>query len=373
LAMAYGSIVPHEVVEHFGKEFRSHPIGTGPFRFKRWDEGTSLVLLKNPRYFEVENGRVLPFVDAVEVRFIRERLSEFVELLQGRLDFVNGLDKSTKDEIFDLQGKIKEKYSRQFRFAIAPQLNTEFIGILVDSTLPVLKAHPLRDRRVREALNYAIDRQALVDYLLNGNGYPATSGLVPAGMPGFNADSVQGFHFDPDKASELLAAAGFPGGKGMPVLSVKSTPIYQGVMEYVQKSWERIGVTLEVDNMDGGAVRELASKGEVNLWRASWIADYPDAENYLGLFTTSQIPPNGPNRMRYSNAEYDALFEASHAEPRDSVRFLMYQQMERLMLADAPVIPLYYDKIVRIVSPKVKGLSTNATNMLYLKRVEVQP
>jgi len=154
------------------------------------------------------------------------------------------------------------------------------------------------------------------------------------------------------------------------VFSVKSTPIYQGAMEFVQKSWERIGVTLEIDNLDGGAVREMASKGEINLWRASWIADYPDAENYLGLFTTSQIPPNGPNRMRYSNPQLDGLFEQSHAEPRDSVRFVLYREMERLMLADAPIIPLYYDKIVRIVSPHVKGLTTNATNMLYLKRVE---
>ena len=168
-----------------------------------------------------------------------------------------------------------------------------------------------------------------------------------------------------------MVEAGYPGGKGIPIISLKSTATYQGVMEFVQKSWERLGLTVKIDNMDGGALREMASKGEANMWRASWIADYPDGENYLGLFSSSQIPPNGPNRMRYSNSAFDSLFVAAQKEPADSLRYLMYQEMERMMLIDAPVVPLYYDKIIRIISPRVKGLQTNATNMLYLKRVEV--
>ena len=123
--------------------------------------------------------------------------------------------------------------------------------------------------------------------------------------------------------------------------------------------------------MDGGALRELASKGEANFWRASWIADYPDGENYLGLFSTDQIPPNGPNRMRFSNTQFDQLFASAKTIANDSARFVLYQEMERIMLEEAPVVPLYYDKIVRIISPRIKGLQTNATNMLYLKRVEV--
>ncbi len=369
LAMAYGSVVPHEVVAHYGKDFRSHPIGTGPFRFKSWNENVSLILLRNPAYWEWEGGQRLPYVDAVQVRFIRERLSEFVELCQGRLDFVNGIDKATKDEVFDGRSQVREAYLKRFHFQMAPQLNTEFIGILVDTTLPVAHGHPLADKRVRQALNYAIDRQALVDYVLNGNGYPATAGIVPSGMPGFDAASVVGYGFDPDKASALLAEAGFPGGRGIPVMALNSVPAYQGAMEFVQKSWERIGLSVTIDNMDGPALRERATKGEINLWRAGWIADYPDGENYLGLFSSAQIPPNGPNRMRYRNSSYDSLFTLAQAEPRDSTRFAYYQAMERMVLADAPVVLLYYDRIVRLVSPQVTGLSTNATNMLYLKRV----
>jgi ABC-type oligopeptide transport system substrate-binding subunit len=115
-------------------------------------------------------------------------------------------------------------------------------------------------------------------------------------------------------------------------------------------------------------LRESAGKGEINLWRAGWIADYPDGENYLGLFATAQIPPNGPNRMRFSSAKFDSLFAAAESEPRDSIRFQLYQEMDRLMLDEAPVVLLYYDKIVRIISPKISGFTTNAINMLLLKR-----
>lgn len=368
LAMAYGYIVPREVVETYGRDFRSHPVGTGPFRFKSWNEGASLILLRNPAYFEAEDGTQLPYLDAVHVRFIREKLSEFVAFCQGELDFVNGMDKATKDEIFDPDGTIKAKYLNDYEFRIAPQLNTEFIGILVDTSEAVVRGHPLADRRVRQAMNYAIDRRKLVDYLLNGNGFPADAGMVPRGMPGIVPDSIRGFTYDPGRAARLLVEAGYPGGKGIPVLSLKSNPSYQGVMEYVQKSLERIGIAMQIDNLDGATLRGAAMRGEINLWRASWIADYPDPENYMGLFYSGNIPPNGANRMRMRSAAFDSLFQDALATTDDSLRTALYHDMENLMLEEAPVILLYYDKIVRIIARRISGLETNAMNMLFLKR-----
>jgi peptide/nickel transport system substrate-binding protein len=189
-------------------------------------------------------------------------------------------------------------------------------------------------------------------------------------MPGFDADSVIGYPYDPEAAAVLLKAAGYPGGKGLPVISLKSNPTYNTVMEFVQKGWERIGVTCEIDNMDGATLRELASKGEINLWRASWIADYPDAENYLSLLYSPNMPPNGPNRMRYQNATYDSLFDQSLSAPNDTVRFSMFHQMENLMLDAVPVIPLYYDQITRMTQQNITGLEPNAMNFLDLRKVK---
>jgi len=366
LAMAYGYVVPHEVVEHYGKDFRNHPIGTGPFRLSAWDEGTSLVLLRNESYFETG----LPYLDAVQVRFVRDRLSEFAEFTQGNFDFVNDLDKAAKDEIFLPDGSIKPSYLENYQFYRSPQLNTEFIGIMVDDSIAQAHGSPLQDRRVRQALNLAIDREKLVDYLLNGNGYPASAGMMPRGIPGFDSTVVQGYRYDPDQAVRLLAEAGYPGGRGLPVLSLKSNPNYQAVMEFLQKSFERIGVTMQIDNMDGGTLRTKAKQGEIDLWRASWIADYPDGENYLGLFYSGNIPPNGANRMRYSNPAFDSLYVEALHTTNDSIRLDLYQRMENIVLPDAPVILLYYDKILRMAQPNIKGLKTNAMNMLFLKEVK---
>lgn len=370
LAMSYGSVVPSEAVAFYGKEFRAHPVGCGPFRFKSWTPGRSLILLKNETYFERdEKGHALPYLDAVQVRFIQERLSEFVELCQGRLDFVSDMDKSTRDELFLPDGSIRPPYGEQFRLHRAPQFNTEFIGILRDTSASVLAGHPLRDRRVRLALNHALDREQLVAFILNGKGSPANSGIVPLGMPGFDPIAVPGYRFDPELSARLLSEAGFPGGKGLPVLTLKSNPPYQATMEFVQKSFERIGVRLAIDNVDGPTLREQATKGELLMWRASWIADYPDPENYLGLFASRNIPPNGPNRTRFSQTQYDALFAQALLASSDSARFALQHEMERLVLDDAPFIPLYYDRILRLIRKDVRGLATNALNLLYLKRV----
>lgn len=370
LAMAYASVVPKEAVDAFGKDFRSHPVGTGPFKMKSWKEGRSLILLKNEDYFEKDaSGNALPYLDAVQVRFIRSRLSEFVEFCQGNLDLVNSVDKSFKDEIFTPEGKLNPKYTGKYDFQLKPQLNTEFIGILVDKDNPLMQDHPLADVRVRQALNYAIDRKKLVDYLLNGNGYPAHAGISPKGIPGFSQELTPGYSYNPDKAARLLTEAGYPGGKGIPLISLKSNPSYKAVMEYVQKSLERIGVTVELDELDGSTLREKAAKGQIRMWRASWIADYPDMENYLGLFYSGNIPPGGANRMRFSDSKFDSLYTNALNEPKDSLRIEAYREMERIMLKEAPVILLYYDRIMRISNPKVSGLRTNPMNMLYLKEV----
>lgn len=369
LTMPYCFAVPKEAVEFYGTDFRTNPIGTGPFVFKSWSDGVSLVLHKNEYYFESENGKRLPFLDAIEVKFITSELSAFVEFTQGRLDFINGLDDSFRDEILDRDGQISEKYQNDYKVLRVPQLNTEFLGILVDSTKKVAAGNPLFNRNVREALSLAIDREKLVKVVLR-NAFYAAEGFVPNGIPGFEPGDRGTMEFDREKAAQLLQEAGFPGGKGMPKISLKNNPKYQKVMEFVQRSWQQIGVECEIDNMQGAALRELASKGEINMWRASWIADYPDAENYMGLMYTGFIPPNGANRMRYSDAVVDSFYVASFGAHEDEERGELFRRMEAVAMKDYPVIPLYFDVIFRIVQPGIEGMETNAMNHLFLKRVK---
>lgn len=371
LAMPYGYVVPREIVAHFGEDFRSHPVGTGPFQLYRWNEGQSLILHRNPRYWEQDiEGNRLPYLDAVQVRFIPSRLSAFIEFQQGKLDFIGDLDAAYKDEVLNLDGTIKAAYADRYQFIFAPQLNTEYLGFQIDPALDFTQDHPLSLLAVRQALNYAIDRPKLVRYLLNGMGYPAESGFVPKGMPGFDAKAVPGFSYDPEKAQTLLAAAGFPNGEGLPELVLYSTQKYAAISEFIQNNLEQIGVRLDIQNLQGGALRSEVYGSRVNFWRASWIADYPDPENYLALFLTSNFAGNGPNTTHFSDPRFDALYQESQQITNDSVRFLHYQQMDRLMLAQAPIIPLYYDRSFRMLQPGISGLSSNPMNHLFLKSVE---
>jgi oligopeptide transport system substrate-binding protein len=371
LAMPYGYVVPREIVEHYGEDFRSHPVGTGPFRFFRWNEGQSLILHRNPDYFEQgTNGHPLPYLDAVQVKFIPSRLSAFIEFVQGKLDFIGDLDASYKDEVLNLDGSIKPTYAEKYQFVFAPQLNTEYLGMQIDPDLPITQDHPLADLRIRKALNYAIDRPKMVRYLLNGMGYPAESGFVPKGMPGFDPLAVPGFNYDLARARQLLAEAGYPNGEGFPELVLNSTQKYAAISEFIQKSFEQLGVRLNIQNLQGGALRAEVYGSRVNFWRASWIADYPDPENYLALFLTANHAPDGPNTTHFSSSEFDQLYQQSQSITQDSARFLLYQEMDRLMLAQAPIIPLYYDRSFRMLQKGITGLSSNPMNHLFLKEVK---
>ena len=370
LAMPYGYIVPREAVEAYGEAFRRHPVGTGPFRFYRWIEGQQLILHRNPAYFKRDAaGQALPYLDALSVRFIPSRLSAFIEFVQGRLDFIGDLDASYRDEILTQDGEIQPAYAARYQFMLAPQLNTEYLGFLVDDSLA--QDHPLGDPRLRQALNYAIDRPRLVRYLLNGMGYPAESGFVPYGMPGFDAAAVPGYSYDPARAQALLAEAGYPGGAGLPVLTLYSTQKYAAISEFIQKSFENIGVKVDIQNLQGGALRKEVYGSRVHFWRASWIADYPDGENYLALFYRPNHAPTGPNTTHFSDPAVDALYEQALRISTDSLRYPLYHEIERRVLAQAPIIPLYYDRSLRMLQPGIRGLSSNPMNHLHLEGVRM--
>ncbi len=369
LAMPYGYILPQEVVEYYGEDFQSHPIGTGPFKFFRWEEGNYLILHKNTEYFESEEGEPLPYLDAVKVSFMPSRLSAFIEFVQGKLDFIGDLDNSYKDEILNRDGNIKTSYAEEYQFILAPQLNTEYLGFQVDDSLEVAAGHPLQDPRLRKALNYAIDREKITRYLLNGMGYPATSGFIPYGMPGFSYKKVKGFSYKPQEARKLLAEAGYPNGEGLPELSLYATQEYATIMAFVQKSLENIGVKVNIQNLQSGALRREVYGSRVNFWRASWIADYPDGENYMGLFYSKNFAPSGPNTTHFSSPRFDQLYEKSLTLTDDSSRQALYREMDRLMLEEAPIIPLYYDRSFRMLQKEWTGLSSNPMNHLFLKSV----
>ncbi len=368
LTMQYCSVIPVEAVNHYGGEFREHPVGTGPFRLAYWKEGVKLVMTRNPHYFEVENGRQLPFLEAVSVTFLADKQAAFLQFVQGKLDFMSGIDPSYKDELLTREGYLNPKFTDRFHLITQPYLNTEYLGILVDTSSKQMRDNPLKNRLVRQAINLAFDRGKMIMYLRNNIGTPGIYGMIPPGMPGFDSSRIW-YDYQPERAIHLLEEAGFfPDGE-MPAITLVTTPDYLDICKYIQHQVAGIGITLEIEVSPPAAVKEMKAQARIPFFRASWIADYPDAENYLSLFYSPNFSPYGPNYTHYKNPAYDRLFERSMSVTDEQTRLAAYRQMEQIMMQDAPVVVLYYDQVLRFVWNNVYGIGGNPMNLLTLKRV----
>ncbi|MBO9595071.1 MAG: ABC transporter substrate-binding protein [Niabella sp.] len=371
LSMQYCSVVAREAVDKFGVDFRSHPVGTGPFQFVAWEEGQGLVFKKNPRYFETDSaGNRLPYIDGVKISFKDSRATEFLLLRQGHLDFVNELDPSFKDEVLTKRGTLKKEWEGKLVLKTQPYLNIEYLGILVDSLNPLVAHSPLRLKKVRQAINYGFDRRKMILYLRNSLGTPAESGFVPKGLPSFNDSIVKGYHYDPVKAMALLKDAGFPNGAGLPLIRLLTISIYADFANFIAKQLEAIGMKIQVEVVQKSLLFEMTANSRAAFFRGGWIADYPDAENYLSVFYSKNPAP--PNYTRYKNPAFDAAFEAAIKETNDSLRYLLYQKADQIAINDAPVVPLWYDKVIQLLQPNIKGYQPNALNLLELRRVRIE-
>ncbi len=371
MSMQYCSVVPHEAVTKYGKDFRRHPIGTGPFQFVAWEEGQALVLKKNKGYFETDSiGERLPYLDGIKVTFLDNKATEFLEFQQKRLEFINDIDPSFKDEVITKSGELRSQWKDKLILMKHPYLTTEYLGILQDSSKEIVKNSPLNDVRIRQAINYGFDRRKMMLYIRNSIGIPAESGFVPAGFPSFDSTKVKGYHYDVAKALQLLKEAGYPNGEGMPSVKLLTVPIYGDLASFIANELRQIGINIDVEILQKSLLLEQTAKSEALFFRGSWIADYPDAENFLSVFYGKNPAP--PNYTRYNNPTYDALYEKALSEKNDSLRRIIYQEADQLMIKDAPVVPLWYDMVIRLVQPYVKNFVPNSLNLLELRRVKLE-
>lgn len=364
LSMRYCSVVPKEAVSYYGSNFRSNPVGTGPFAFKFWEENVKLVLRKNPLYFERDTqGNSLPYLEAVAITFLPDKQSEFLQFVQGNIDFMTGLDNSYKDDIITTKGTLQPKYKDRVTLITTPYLNTEYLGFFMGSDSKEI-ASPL----IRQAINYGFDRQKMVTYLRNGMGIAATHGFIPKGLAGF--DAIKGYDYDPQKARALINRYKQETGATAIQVTIGTNSQYLDLCEYIQRELEKLGLSITIDVMPPATLRQLKSSGELDIFRASWVADYPDAENYLSLFYSPNFTPNGPNYTHFKNIAFDSLYVEAQKISQIGKRKRLYTQMDSIIVAQAPIVPLYYDIAVRFVSKKITGLGINPQNFLVLKRVK---
>jgi len=364
LTMKYCSVVPREIVEHYGSEFRSNPIGTGPFKFKKWEENTKLVFRKNYSYFEKDSqGQTLPYLEAVAITFLPDKQSEFLQFAQGNIDFVSGLDASYKDEILTGDGQLKPKYQETSNMIRGPYLNTEYLSFYMDSN-----ETEVLSPKLRKAISIGFDRDKMITYLRNGIGITANGGFIPKGLPGYKSSNT--FEYSPELAKSLIDEFKAETGINQPKITLSTTSNYLSFCEFIQREIEKLGLDIAIEVLPASSLKEAKANGKLPFFRASWVADYPDAENYMSLFYSNNFAPNGPNYSHYSSTTFDELYEESYLISDPLERTNIYAKMDSIAMSSYPVVPLYYDEVVRFSRKNVTGLGINPINLLELKAVK---
>ena len=360
LSMKYCSVVPHEIVTVLGDKFSKNPIGTGPFKFKKWDENVKLVLSKNKNYFEHDSlGQKLPYLDGIAISFIPDKKSEFMELLSGKLDMVSSPENSIIDQIFDYKGDLNPRFSSNYNLLKSPYLNTEYIGFNIQNNIK-------KDTLLRYAINSGIDRKKMMQYLRKNIGYPAESGIVPNGLN--NSFYLPRYNYDPDLSKKLISIYKSNNDIDEINITIVSDSQYLDILEFIQSELEKIGVQVQIEITPPSILRQGKATGKFDAFRASWIADYPHVENYFSLFYSKNHTPKGPNYTFFRDRNFDELYELIGNKKSISYEKIS-NDLENIIRRYSPIIPLYYDMSVRIVPKNISGLEANAINQLNLKRV----
>lgn len=338
MLMAYDAafVVPVEEAARLGAGFASHPVGTGPFRFVSWRHDDQVVLEAFPDHF-----RGAPFVDRVVYRIIPEETTRFAEYRAGNLEHVDvptGHFRAVQaDPVLS-----KELH-------VWPTLGTYALRFTV--TRP-----PFDNRKLRQAFNDAIDKEAVARVLLEGS-VVAARGVLPPGMPGYDP-ALPGYPFDPERAKRLLAEAGFPGGRGLPPITLhyNTNPLHRRIAELVQAQLRALGVSISLASLDWAAYIKLVDDGGTQWHRMGWIADYPDPENFLTVLFHSRNHGAPGNTSRYTNPAVDRLLDEADRLPLGPERLARYREAERLIVADAPWVFLYHYASRLLQKPYVRGL-----------------
>jgi peptide/nickel transport system substrate-binding protein len=373
LSTNFGYVVPKEYARLDKSYLARNPVGTGPFYVRRWEDEIKLVMRKNPHYHEKDTqGVPLPYLDAINVTFVKNKQTAFMQFAAGSYDFFNGLEGSFKDELLTDQAMLKPKYAQKMKAIITPFLNTEYVGCYLGEYPG--KTNWLKDVHLRRALFYAVDKQKLVRFFRNGLGDAGDWGVVPPILNVHEKEAITEANAAWQKALAEYQQSGYAKQTNKPEIVLSTTADYLDMMVYLQETWGRLGVKIKVDIQTGGMLRQLRNEGKLMLFRGSWIADYPDAENFLACYYAPYLSPMGPNYTHFEDAQFDTLYrliEAGESGQKASLRKQYIQQANQILIDQAPVIPLYYDKSIRLIQPWVQGLENDAANRLVLKRVKI--
>jgi oligopeptide transport system substrate-binding protein len=352
LGLPQFAVIPREEVERLGGDFGFSPVGTGPFRFVRWERGSEILLEANEHYF-----RKRPVLDQIRfVIFPGEPVAEILASFERKELEQSPIPPDRRKELLET-----DKYT-------IIQKPTLSLLVLMGFNL---ESPPFDKLEVRQAFNYAIDK-VRINREIRADRFVLARGILPPGMPGYNPE-VHGYNYDPDKAKELLAQAGFPGGKHLdPVIwasSVKSAVARQDY-QYAQQNMGQVGVQVELQEFDTWPTfLQAMEQGKLQVFRWAFYADYPDPDSILYPLFHSR---SANNFFRYRSPVIDRLLDEARREIDDLHRVKLYRDAEQIILNDAPAVFLLHYAYEQVFQPYVKGIEVSALGDPYIPLRKVQ-
>ncbi|MBC7921989.1 MAG: ABC transporter substrate-binding protein [Ferruginibacter sp.] len=369
-------LYPREAYEKYGQEMRIKTVGTGPFRISSVDDDVSLVLKRHDNYHGVDSlGNRLPFLDAISIKFIKDKKTELFEFRKGELDMVYRLPTDFIIEILEQVGSSEKGEYSQFELQRAPEMITQFLTFFNQGSV-------FKEAHVRKAFSYAVDRQKILENVLNGEGFaPGFHGITPPSFVDYNINALKGYELNVDSARYHLAKAGFPNGKGFPKivldLNAEGSRNTNVAIEVQKQLKDNLNVEVSINVQPLAQTVDKAIAGKFQLLRAAWSADYPSPENFLWLFYGKQVPaslndPSYPNIARYKNAKFDRLYEAALSARSVEEANRYFIQAEQILMNDAPVLVLWYDEGYRLIQSYVKNFPNNPMQYRDLSEVYLE-
>jgi peptide/nickel transport system substrate-binding protein len=348
LATPAAAIVPKEVYDDPRKGYLAHPVGCGPFKFSRWERSNFLELSAFGDYYR---GR--PKLDRVVIRFIENPATAMEEYKAGGLEWM--------DELTGSETEIARQLPRDYRKG--PYLATYFYGMN-------LARKPFQGNvELRKAFNYAVNRQAICEQVFEGT-HTVSHGILPPGIPGFNPD-LKGFEYDPAKARASLARAGYPAGRGLPVIDlwVNNNEKLLQVAQKVQADLKAVGIPVRIQAVDFANFLQAVqgtdtTPGEALFYKFGWQADYPDPDAFLYWLLHSRNAGPAGNMSRYSNPKVDDLLDRARNLLRMEDRIPLYREAERIAVEEDAVwlfVSNYTERF--LVKPYVKGVILSPLGM----------
>jgi ABC-type transport system substrate-binding protein len=329
LAMPAAGVVCREEVERLGEMYGRHPSGSGPWKLSSWKEGDEVVLARSPGYEGERTG-----VEELSFRILPEQMTQIAEFEVGSLDILEVP-----------RAELEHWRAAGTALLRRDELRVVYIGLNV-------RKQPFTDPRVRQALNAAVDVDQIIAHVLFGAGTKAR-GVIPPGLRRSPAPPDR-YPCDLGRARALLAAAGYPDGFTMEIWQ-RENPEAGQVLESVQGYLARVGIQVKLVTREWGAFKEAIDRGTPDAFFLDWLADYPDAENFLTpLFHSSNIGPSG-NRTGYRNARVDSLLDAASACSDEMDRWGLYRRAEEIIYADAPWLFLWFPERYEVVNPRLNG------------------